>query len=186
MNLTDIIKKIKLAQINCTVGDITLNASRIINTANTNNGLIIFPELAITGYSPKDMLLKKHFIDEAYNALYDIAYATADSRSTLVIGCPHRIFRDVYNAAFLVKGGSFRLISGKKNLPTYSVFDEERYFKSSDVTEIFEYKDIKFGVVVCEDLWTPEKCSLLRESGARAIIAINASPYRAGIKEKTH
>jgi len=146
--------RIALAQINVTVGDIDGNAERIIRAIGeaelAGADIVAVPELAVTGYPPEDLLLKPEFISANRRALDTIA---AKTHSTVaVVGFAHRQ-DDLYNAAALLHDRRVVVTYHKKYLPTYSVFDEDRYFRSGEEQPVFEIGGGVVGVSVCEDIW---------------------------------
>jgi NAD+ synthase (glutamine-hydrolysing) len=174
--------KLALCQLNPTVGDIAGNERKIVDGLDAARAagaqLILFPELAVTGYPPEDLLLKEHFLAEARAALERIA-TRADGMVALV-GFPERS-DDVYNACAVVADGAVQAIYRKVFLPNYGVFDEQRYFQSGAGGATVEIDGIKVGLTVCEDIWAPgppETDEAL--SGASLIVNISASPYHAG------
>src|SRR3954469_2197189 len=174
--------RIALAQMNSVVGDIAGNERRIVEllgaARDAGAQLVLFPELAVTGYPPEDLLLKEHFLAAARDAVDRIA-AQATGIVALV-GFPERA-DDVYNAAALCADGAVAAVYRKLHLPNYGVFDEVRYFQSGTSPAVFDLDDVKIGVTICEDIWrpgTPETDEAL--AGATLIVNISASPYHAG------
>ena len=179
--------KIALCQINPTVGAINQNKKIILETYNRAIDLeadvIVFPELAIIGYPPQDLLLRDRFIINAQNALNEIA-----QKSTIPVILGNTLIEDnkLYNCAFICENGEIVSHYKKRLLPTYDVFDEDRYFSAGNKHCIVELaidgKNTKIGLQICEDLWDKNySCDLakeLKESGAEIIINISASPYR--------
>lgn len=176
------ILRIALAQINCTVGDLSGNVRKIgdaIDQARKDKvDLIAFPELAIPGYPPEDLLLKPQFIDDNLNAL-DKVVQKSDG-ITVVVGFIHRE-EELYNAAAVIHHGRVGLIYQKWYLPNYGVFDENRYFQAGRTAPVFTIEGVSVGVNICEDIWYPEgpvRAQALG-GGAELIVNINASPYHA-------
>ncbi|MCW2991905.1 MAG: synthetase, partial [Solirubrobacterales bacterium] len=173
--------RVALAQINTVVGDIAGNEQRILAAVEEAKAagaqLVVFPELAITGYPPEDLLLKEHFLAAAREALDRVA--SACTGIVALVGFPERT-DDVYNAAALCADGGVRAIYRKMHLPNYGVFDEVRYFQSGPGPAIFELDGVKVGVTICEDVWlpgSPETDEAL--AGATVIVNLSASPYTA-------
>jgi len=174
--------RIALCQMNAVVGDIAGNEQRVRDgiAAARDGGarLVLFPELAITGYPPEDLLLKEHFLTDARAAVERLA---ADTEGIVaVVGFPERA-DDVYNAAAVLGDGELRGIYRKVRLPNYGVFDEMRYFQSGPGPAIVEVDGVKVGLTVCEDIWVPgapESDEAL--AGATLIVNISASPYFLG------
>lgn len=180
--------RLAIAQINCTVGDFEGNYKKIADCLKSAKGMgvdiISFPELAITGYPPEDLLLKKKFIDDNMETLHKVASLVGDMAA--VVGFVDRAGKDIYNGAAIIYKGKIKGIYHKMFLPNYGVFDEKRYFKPGADLHVYKLGDIVFGVNICEDIWhvngpTAKQAGL----GARLIININSSPYYAGrIKER--
>jgi len=148
--------RIALAQVNAVVGDIAGNTAKIRDYLAQAKGqgaqLVLFPELAVTGYPPEDLLLKEHFLADARAAVEEIA---ADATGIVaVVGFPERA-EDVYNAAAVLADGAPQAIYRKMRLPNYGVFDEVRYFQSGTRPAIVEVDGVKVGLTVCEDIWQP-------------------------------
>jgi len=177
---------VALAQINPTVGDIAGNA-RLINeytalARSEEASIVVFPELALTGYPPEDLLLKTHFLDAVGDALQDIAAQTQGI--VAVVGFPERA-DDVYNAAALLSDGQVRAVYRKMYLPNYGVFDEQRYFQNGQRPAVFELDHVTVGVTVCDDIWEPGPPATTEAlAGARLIVNLSSSPYHSG-KGKT-
>jgi NAD+ synthase (glutamine-hydrolysing) len=171
--------RLALAQLNTTVGDIAGNRDRIIQTLRCAEELgaelVAFPELALTGYPPEDLLLKPAFIRDNLAALQGIARATRDT--LVVVGFVDRT-DDIFNAAAVLYRGQVVHIYHKQFLPTYGVFDEDRYFRPGWEAPVFRLGEVAIGVNVCEDIWYavgPTNAQSL--AGAELIVNINASPF---------
>jgi len=181
--------KITLCQINPTVGAIQKNKAQIIEwyqrAIDERADLIVFPELVLIGYPPQDLLLRDRFIQDTADALDDIA-----NRSTipLVLGAPLKTGEGLYNCSFICGNGQTLGYYKKILLPTYDVFDEDRYFKNGTEPAVFDIdidgKSTKIGLQICEDLWDKDyACNLaqeMKQKGADLIINISASPFRTG------
>ena len=184
--------KIRLAQINPTVGDIDGNTDLIIKTIQSSpeGSIVVFPELSITGYPPQDLLLDAVFIAKVEENL-DLIRQNTGMR-TVVVGLPRYSGCELYNSAAIISNGNILGYHDKVLLPTYDVFDENRYFKPSSRIEPFKVsldgKSIVLGIQICEDLWDEEYdhniSETLIEKGAEMIINISASPYRKNIISK--
>jgi NAD+ synthase (glutamine-hydrolysing) len=174
--------RIALAQLNPTVGDIAGNEEKVregLRAARAAGAQIaLFPELAITGYPPEDLLLKEHFLADARAAVERLA-AEAEG-IVAVVGFPERA-QDVYNAAAVLADGRIAGVYRKVNLPNYGVFDEVRYFQAGERGAVIEVDGVLVGLTICEDIWVPGP-PLTDEAlaGARLILNISASPYHAG------
>ncbi|MCW3026397.1 MAG: synthetase [Solirubrobacterales bacterium] len=174
--------RLALCQMNATVGDIAGNSRRIRDGANAARDagaqLVLFPELAITGYPPEDLLLKEHFLADAATALRELARDI--SGIVAVVGFPERA-EDVYNSAAVLADGSVAAIYRKVYLPNYGVFDEQRYFQAGRGGAVLDVGAERIGLSVCEDLWEPgPPASDEALAGATLIVNISASPYHAG------
>lgn len=174
--------RIALAQINPTVGDFEGNVSKIIyhveESVRAGAQVVVFPELAITGYPPEDLLLKPHFIEDNLEALKKVQKKVKDIIA--VVGFVDRT-DDIYNAAAIVYNKKLIGTYHKMYLPNYGVFDEIRYFQAGRRCAVYRIGDVCFGVNICEDIWYPEGPARMQAlAGAEVIININASPYRIG------
>jgi NAD+ synthase (glutamine-hydrolysing) len=174
--------RVALAQINPTVGDIAGNEAKVreqlARAREAGAQLALFPELAVTGYPPEDLLLKEHFLADARAAVERVA---ADAQGIVaVVGFPERA-DDAYNAAAVLADGGVQAVYRKVNLPNYGVFDELRYFQRGPGGAIIDVDGVKVGLTVCEDIWVPGP-PMTDEAlaGARLVLNISASPYQAG------
>jgi NAD+ synthase (glutamine-hydrolysing) len=174
--------RLALAQINSTVGDIAGNERKVrehlANAREAGAQLVLFPELAVTGYPPEDLLLKEHFLADARDAIERIAGDTDGIAA--IVGYPER-GADVYNAAAILAGGAVHSVYRKVNLPNYGVFDELRYFQRGEGGAVVDIDGVEVGITVCEDIWVPGP-PLTEEAlaGARLIVNISASPFQVG------
>jgi NAD+ synthase (glutamine-hydrolysing) len=175
--------RIAIAQINCTVGDLKGNCHKIAEYAGraheSGADIVIFPELAITGYPPEDLLMKPKFIEDNIVALSDVAKSTENLVS--VVGFVDKKNGDLFNAAAILHKGEIKSVYHKTLLPNYGVFDEKRYFKPGKTGSIFKLGDLMFGINICEDIWFDDGPTAFQShAGATLILNINASPYHAG------
>ncbi len=177
--------RIALAQYDFPVGDVAGNSARIIELtqiARDEYGadVVLFPELAVSGYPPEDLLLRPAFLRECEQAVARIA---AQAQGIVaVVGWPQSAGAVVYNAASVLRDGAVAATYRKRELPNYAVFDERRYF---DVDPdggncVFEVGGVKLGVLVCEDLWFAEPLAATVAEGAELVLVANASPYERG------
>ncbi len=175
--------KIALAQINPIVGDLTGNSVKITElieeAGHEKADLVIFPELAITGYPPEDLLLKPKFVADNLAALKKIAEKSAGI--AVYVGFVDKVRGDLFNAGAFIADGKVKQVYHKANLPNYGVFDEKRYFKEGAKSCVVPLKGEKIGLGICEDIWV-EQGPYAEEArkGARLILNINASPYHVG------
>src|ERR1039458_4933990 len=150
--------KLALCQMNPTVGDIAGNEAQILRWISDARAagaqLVLFPELAVTGYPPEDLLLKEHFLADARAALERIALSARGI--VALVGFPERA-ADVYNACAVLADGSVQAIYRKVFLPNYGVFDEQRYFQSGLAGPVIELGQMTVGLTVCEDIRSEER-----------------------------
>ncbi|WP_319419313.1 NAD+ synthase [Pleurocapsa sp. FMAR1] len=193
--------KIAIAQLNPTIGDITNNAQQIITAANTaakqNVRLLLTPELSLCGYPPRDLLLYSDFVESMAQQLKAIARELPDKIAVLVGTVetnPHadsKGQKPLYNSMALLAEGEIKQIFHKRLLPTYDVFDEDRYFEPGYEANYFTLDDLKVGVSICEDLWNDERfwgkrsyevnpIEELAQLGVDIIVNLSASPYSVG------
>ena len=174
--------RIALAQLNAVVGDIAGNeraiAAAITRARDAGAQLVVFPELALTGYPPEDLLLKEHFLADARAALERLA---ADTTGIVaIVGYPERA-EDVHNSAAILADGAIQASYRKQHLPNYGVFDELRYFQPGERGATIAIDGVTVGLTICEDIWQPgPPLSDEALSGARVIVNLSASPYAAG------
>ncbi len=177
-----------ISQIDCTVGDFRGNSGKIrghiLDARALGAEIIAFPELALTGYPPEDLLLKNNFIDDNLKALEKVAASTGDI--VAIVGFVDRKRGGIYNSAAVLHRGKVVGVCHKALLPNYGVFDEKRYFRPGEGSPLFKYGEVAFGVNICEDIWHEEgPLKLQAASGASLIISVNASPYYMNrIKER--
>jgi NAD+ synthase (glutamine-hydrolysing) len=174
--------RIALAQFDFPVGDVDGNARRIeqlIAQARDEHGaaLVVFPELAVSGYSPEDLLLRPSFLADCEHALQRIAASTRGI--TAVVTWPETAGAVVYNAASVLRDGRIERTYRKRELPNYAVFDERRYFSVDPDGEtcVVDVDGVRVGVLVCEDLWFAEPLAATAAAGAEVVVAPNASPF---------
>jgi NAD+ synthase (glutamine-hydrolysing) len=177
--------KIALAQVNFCVGDIHENAEKMIDIVrNTRRDyeadLIVFPELALTGYPPEDLLFRPGLHRRVSIALSDILKSSSDEDIWIVIGYPEIKEKLSYNSAAVFHQGRQIANYRKAHLPNYSVFDEKRYFNSGTEPCVVSIRGLKVGFNICEDIWNPENAMKSKEAGAELICNINASPFHIG------
>lgn len=175
--------RIGLCQINTTVGDIEGNTKKILDYIAKGKkmgaDLLVFPEMAVTGYPPEDLLLMPKFIETNLRAVNKIAKATTSI--TAIVGFVHKD-GDIFNSAALLHNGKMIDVYSKTYLPNYGVFDEDRYFQVGKENFIFTLKSTPIGLSICEDLWYPGDPIRTQAlyGGAELIVNISSSPYHAG------
>jgi NAD+ synthase (glutamine-hydrolysing) len=177
--------RLALAQINTTVGDLDGNAALIADhlrrAREAGADLVCFPELALTGYPPEDLLLRRSFIEQNIETLHALLPATAGI--TAVIGFVD-LRSDIFNAAAIAYDGRLIDVYHKRYLPNYGVFDEVRYFLAGDRAPVYEIAGAHVGVNICEDIWYPNGPAFVQAlAGAELIVNINASPFHAGKRD---
>ena len=173
---------IALAQLNPTVGDIDGNVARIraarLAAGAGGADLVVGTELCVSGYPPEDLVLKNAFLDAVRAGVEALAADTADGGPGLIVGAPWLDDDGKrYNAALVLDGGKIVTRRDKYDLPNYGVFDEKRVFDAGAPPGPVNFRGVRLGLAVCEDMWTPDVCETLQESGAEILIIINGSPY---------
>ena len=174
--------RLALAQINTTVGDLEGNADKIISiigrARDQDADLVAFPEMAITGYPAEDLIFKQSFIRDNIREMERVMEAAQDI--AVAVGFVDAD-TDTYNACAVGFKGKVVDVYHKMHLPTYGVFDEDRYFKAGVTCPVYLINGVRVGINICEDIWYPERpIALQRDQGAEVIVNINASPYHAG------
>ncbi len=170
-----------MAQINPVVGDISGNVDKIINAANEAKNthkadIVVFPEMTLTGYPPEDLLLRDGMYPQINQALSNLCEQVTDV--VLVVGYPMMDeLGERFNMAAWIEDGLIQASYMKQNLPNYSVFDEQRYFCAGNQPCVVEFNGIKFGVLVCEDIWKISPATQAVSAGADVILNLNASPF---------
>ena len=197
--------RIALAQINNTIGDLEGNSAKILEFARRAEGsnaeLVVFPELALTGYPPRDLVEKRSFLDRTDDALQALIKASAEMNVALILGyvarSPEYAAIRSQNAAAVIRGGKLIFDQRKSLLPTYDVFDEARYFQPAERQGLFTLDGKRIALAICEDFWNDKqywerrRYSLdpieeLLKGGADLIISINASPWNIGKRAQRH
>ena len=172
---------IALAQINPTVGDVHGNALRISEAreraAAMGADLVVGSELMISGYPPEDLVLRHSFQDAVRAEIDALAAATDDGGPALLIGELWRTDGHLHNAALLLDGGEVAAVRLKYDLPNYGVFDEKRVFVPGPLPGPVNFRGVRLGVMVCEDMWGAEVTECLEECGAEILVVINGSPF---------
>ena len=199
--------RIAIGQINCTVGDLSGNARKILEFADRARAqgadLLLTPELSLCGYPPEDLLLREDFRVACDRALAELA--SKIKGISIVVGHPHQVGGKLYNAASVLQNGGIAAVYHKRDLPNYTVFDEERYFESDGSPCVVDINGVRIGVNICEDVWgpggestaratpdadgvnvginicadvwEPEAPKRARAAGAQVLLVLNASPF---------
>lgn len=175
--------KIAIAQMNAVVGDIAGNAARILDFARRAReqgaDVMLTPELALCGYPPEDLLLRRDFYETCERELDSLAASLPDI--AVVVGHPMEAREgECFNAATVIDKGGRAATYRKQRLPNYEVFDEERYFESGDMPCVVTLKGIRCGINICADIWEAGTADLARDAGAEILFVLNASPYHIG------
>jgi NAD+ synthase (glutamine-hydrolysing) len=173
--------RIALAQLDFLVGDVQGNATRIISTARQARAdhqadLVVFPELALSGYPPEDLLFHRGFRRQIDAGLERVRHEVSDV--AVVVGYPEYDGADIFNSAAVLVGGQVVANHRKLELPNYRVFDEKRYFKAGQRPTVAVINGFRVGVCICEDIWEPRAARLAGDGGAELLLVINASPYQ--------
>ena len=173
--------KLALAQLNPVVGDLEENLRKArqarAQAAASGADLIAFTELYLTGYPIEDLVLKPALQKAARAACEELAGDTGDGGPAILIGLPWGDGPFVYNAVALLDRGRIESVRYKNNLPNYGVFDEKRVFAQGPSPEPIDFRGVKLGVPICEDIWSEEVCEALAQAGAGLLIVPNGSPY---------
>ena len=179
--LTDRLR-LAVAQLDATVGDVAGNLERArtarAEAAGKGADLVLYTELFIAGYPPEDLVLKPAFVAACMEAIADFAKDTADGGPGVVIGCPLRSEEGLFNAVAVLDGGEIVTWRSKVDLPNYGEFDEKRVFQSGPMPGPVNYRGLRLGIPVCEDIWGDlGVCETLAESGAEILLVPNGSPF---------
>ena len=173
--------KLALAQLNPVVGDLVGNLKKArqarAQAAASGADLIAFTELYLTGYPIEDLVLKPALQKAARAACEELAHDTGDGGPAILIGLPWGDGPFVYNAVALLDRGRIESVRYKNNLPNYGVFDEKRVFAPGPSPDPIDFRGVKLGVPICEDIWSEEVCEALAQAGAGLLIVPNGSPY---------
>lgn len=171
--------QIVIAQCNFTVGAIAQNSQLIIDTtlASDKGSVVVFPELAVTGYPPEDLLYRPDLYQRVEQSLEKIA--NASNEHVIVVGHPWREQSLTYNAASVYYQGQLLTRYYKQALPNYGVFDEQRYFAAGNESAVFEYQGKRIALLICEDLWTDQPIAKLDDQAVDLLLSLNASPFNS-------
>ena len=178
---------IAIAQANPVMGDIdgNMNKARSMRAEAAALGadLVIFPELYVSGYPPEDLVLKPSFHAACMAAVEALAAETSDGGPAVLIGTPWREGDSLYNSVAMLDGGAVSALRHKVELPNYGVFDEKRVFAVGPMPGPVNFRGVRIGVPICEDIWEPDVCETLEETGTELLIVPNGSPWNIGKHE---
>ena len=170
-----------IIQTNFWVGDIAGNVKKMyaltLDAKARGADIVIFPELALVGYPPEDLLLRPTLGERVREAMAKLAEIEG---IVVILGYPHIDHHGTFNSAAILQDGSQKGFYHKQCLPNYGVFDEQRYFQKGRNQVLFDYKGITIGLLICEDIWHDEPIQMLKQAGADLVIVINASPFEIG------
>ena len=171
--------RIAIAQLNFKVGDVVSNTRKIIAAAEQARDekgadLILFPELTLTGYPPEDLLLRPGLQRRVLDALDELKQVTGIG---MLVGYPEVTDEGQFNSAGLIHDGEIKAVYRKQHLPNYSVFDEVRYFHAGTEATVFEFKGVRCGISICEDMWHDGVMTQSADAGAQVMLNLNASPF---------
>src|SRR6476659_10614714 len=171
--------RIAFAQMNQRVGDLEGNAKAMLEMRRRAEGadLLLCPELQLPGYPPADLVLKPEFVRRTHECTDQLVAATAEPGPAMLIGTVVSEGGSVYNAVVLADGGRVLARTLKRELPNYGTFDEKRVFTPGPMPEPIEFKGVKIGVPICEDIWQEVVCAHLAEAGAEILLVPNGSPF---------
>lgn len=178
--------RVAIAQLNPIVGDIDGNLERMrqARMAAGDVDLVVCGELALAGYPPEDLVLKRTFQERIQAAVSRFAAETKDGGPAVLFGAPWQVKGNLHNAAILVDGGLVAAARLKYDLPNYGVFDEKRVFVGGPLPEPVQFRGVSLGVMICEDMWTPTVTRHLAGRGAELLLVLNGSPFELA-KEET-
>lgn len=170
-----------IMQTNFWVGDIKGNVGKMkalaLDAKTRGADIVIFPELALVGYPPEDLLLRPTLSERVKVAMNELAKI---EDIVIILGYPHVDNHGTFNSAAILQGGSQKGFYHKQCLPNYGVFDEKRYFTEGRNQVLFDYKGLTIGLLICEDIWHDKPIKALKDEGAQMVVVLNASPFEIG------
>jgi NAD+ synthase len=180
--------KIAFAQMNQRVGDLEGNAAAMLEMRRRAKGadLLLCPEVQVIGYPPEDLVLKPEFVRRTMETNERLIEATAEPGPAMLIGTIVGEGSAVYNVVILADGGRELARTVKRELPNYGTFDEKRIFTPGPMPEPIDFKGVKIGVPICEDIWQEQVCAHLAEAGAQMLLVPNGSPYELDKDDKRY
>ncbi len=180
--------QIAIAQLNYTAGDLLGNRDKIIDAhkqaGELGADIVLFSEMCVTGYPAEDLVLLDRFVKKSYQIVQELAEITKGDVPDMLIGSlrPSQHGQRPYNSVFLLQDGEIAYHQDKYDLPNYGVFDENRVFSAGELPQPIEYKQVKFGIMICEDMWNMKVTKQFK--GADIILSINGSPFEVGKHEQ--
>ncbi|HFB2047864.1 MAG: NAD+ synthase [Hyphomicrobiaceae bacterium] len=173
--------RIAIAQMNPIVGDVAGNIAKIYIGHHRATGLgadlIVFPELFVSGYLLEDLVSKRAFVQSARTAVEQLAKKISDKGPAVLVGTVWPEENEIYNAVVLLQDGIVKAVRYKTDLPNYGVFDEKRVFAAGPLPNPINFRGVRLGVPICEDIWNNKVCTFLAKSGAELFLVPNASPF---------
>ena len=177
--------RLALAQLNPVMGDLAGNARKALKAREEARALgadaVVYPELYVSGYPPEDLVQKPAFVAAVERTVEDLAKATADGGPAMIVGTPWPGERRPYNSVALLAGGRIEALRHKVDLPNYGVFDEKRVFEPGPLPGPVNFKGVRLGLPICEDIWGPDAVECISETGGEILVVINGSPYRRNV-----
>ncbi len=178
---------ILLAQLNPIVGDLSGNTDKIraVRDSHLNRDLIVFPEMIVTGYPCDDLLDKPSFIDAAQEQV-KILVSESKDKPPILISAPITIDGKLFNEAYLIFDGKIQHRVFKHKLPNTGIFDEKRHFSQGALPDVFNFKGVRLGIIICEDIWHPDVTAHYKKQNVELLISPNGSPYQTNKIERRH
>jgi NAD+ synthase len=161
-------------------GNADLARAARVRAAADGADLVVFAELMLVGYPPEDLVLRPSLLDAVDQEIAALAAETADGGPALLMTAPYRADGTIYNAVYLLADGAVQAVRTKRELPNYGVFDEKRVFAAGPLPAPIDFRGLKLGVPICEDVWFPAVAAALAEAGANILIVPNGSPFELG------
>jgi NAD+ synthase len=179
---------ISLAQMNPIVGGLDYNFKKICDIWNSvpkNTDLVVFPEMAICGYPPEDLVLNQSFLDEVKKSVENLV-AFSKGKAAAILPSPWVIDGKIHNVMHVIEDGKITATQSKHHLPNYGVFDEQRVFTAGPLPDPIKFHGFSLGLMLCEDMWYPKIAKHLKKGGAEILVVPNASPFESGKKAVRH